>query len=167
MNIFLRTNFNKKIGLGHLLRMLRIYSFLKEKRNYNCQIFVDRCSKKISRFIHKSKLIELYQKGKFKDQIQDAKKFYKSIKDFKSGYVFVDDYRLDEKWEKYISNKNFSIVSFDDTNLSNHYSDYLINYDPQYIDKSKFDFKKNKKKNLHFCLDLNIVFYPIILTILR
>ena len=82
--------------------------------------------------------------------------------------MFVDDYRLDEKWEKYISNKNFSIVSFDDTNLSNHYSDYLINYDPQYIDKSKFDFKKNKKKkNLHFCLDLNIVFYPIILTILR
>ena len=152
MNIFLRTNFNKKIGLGHLLRMLRIYSFLKEKRNYNCQIFVDRYSKKISRFIHKSKLIELYQKGKFKDQIQDAKKFYKSIKYFKSGYVFVDDYRLDEKWEKYISNKNFSIVSFDDTNLSNHYSDYLINYDPQYIDKSKFDFKKNKKKKSTFLL---------------
>ena len=30
MNFFFRTNFNKKIGLGHLFRVLRIYNELKK-----------------------------------------------------------------------------------------------------------------------------------------
>ena len=42
MNFFFRTNFNQQIGIGHLVRSLRIYDKLRLKNN--CKIFVDQQS---------------------------------------------------------------------------------------------------------------------------
>ena len=78
MNFFFRTNFNKKIGLGHLFRVLRIYNELKKK--YNCKIFIDNYDSSISHIAKKNIFQELYKNSNFKNQITDAKIFFKKIK---------------------------------------------------------------------------------------
>ena len=63
MNFFFRTNFNSKIGLGHIIRSLRLFDELKN--NNNCKIFIDKYSKSISNFAPKKIFEEVYKKKKF------------------------------------------------------------------------------------------------------
>ena len=150
MNFFFRTNFNKKIGLGHLFRVLRIYNELKKK--YNCKIFIDNYDSSISHIAKKSIFQELYKNSNFKNQITDAKIFFKKIKNYKKSIIINDDYRLDKNWEEYLSKKNYKIVTIDDLNSRNRFSDIIVNYDSQYLETKKFNFNLNKKKNCKYLL---------------
>ena len=150
MNFFFRTNFNSKIGLGHIIRSLRLFDELKN--NNNCKIFIDKYSKSISNFAPKKIFEEVYKKKSFKNQKDDAKIFLNKIKKFNEGYIVLDDYRLDIVWEKILSKKNFKIISLEDLENREHYSDILINYDSQYLNQARYDYKLNKKKGAKFLL---------------
>ena len=41
MRVFVRTNFNKEIGLGHLSRCIRLCDFFVNK-GFKCKIFIDK-----------------------------------------------------------------------------------------------------------------------------
>ena len=85
MNFFFRTNFNQQIGIGHLVRSLRIYDKLRLKNN--CKIFVDKFDPLIKKLAPEKFFEEIYTNGKFKNQKLDAIKFFNKIKKFKKGYI--------------------------------------------------------------------------------
>ena len=160
MNFFFRTNFNNRVGLGHLIRILRLYSLLK--RHHKCEIFIDKYDNSISHIAPNEIFKELYLKKKFKNQITDAKIFAKKINPSKNGYVIVDDYRLDIIWEKFISKeKKLKIVTLDDLNNRKHYSDFFINYDCRHYGQQNFDFSLNKKKSAKYLLGPKYCILPL------
>lgn len=150
MNFFFRTNFNQQIGIGHLVRSLRIYDKLRLKNN--CKIFVDKFDPLIKKLAPEKFFEEIYTNGKFKNQKLDAIKFFNKIKKFKKGYIIIDDYRLDYEWEKILSKKKFKIISLDDLEYRKHYSDILINYDSQYLEGKNYNYELNKKSNAKYLL---------------
>ena len=163
MHFFFRTNFNRNIGLGHIIRSLRLFNELK--KNNICKIYIDKYDESISNLIPKIICEELYKKKKFNSQIEDAKLFLSKIKKFKKGYVVIDDYRLDATWEKILSDNNFKIITLDDLENRAHYADFIINYDTQYLDKKEYSFKLNKKKDGRYLLGPRYCILPKIPTL--
>ena len=150
MNFFFRTNCNYQIGIGHVVRSLRIYDKLKLKNN--CKIFVDKFNPLIKHLAPKEIFEEIYTNSKFKNQKLDAIKFFNKIKKFKKGYIILDDYRLDYEWEKILSKKKYKIISLDDLEDRKHHSDFLINYDPQYLDSKNYNYELNSKTKAKYLL---------------
>ena len=149
MNIFIRTNFGKNIGLGHIMRTYRI-ALEFSKKKYNCIFFTD--DKKLP-FKTKFKTILMYKNtSKYKDEMLDAKLFCELTKNYNSGYVLLDDYRFNVNWEKYVSKKQKKIIIFDDIEKNKHFADTIINYNPKHYPKIKYNYKLNKKENSNFLI---------------
>lgn len=144
----IRTNANKKIGLGHLSRSLSYAKFLKKN---NCKIFIDKKSRKLTEKFKNYNVNYLYKKNdKFKNEITDAVRVSKILIKGKFDYVLVDDYRIGYKWEKYISKFCKKIICVDDFINRKHFSDIYINTKPDFIEFEKF-LKIIKKYNKPSC----------------
>lgn len=131
MYIYFRTNFSKKLGLGHFSRCMRLYNYF-EKKGHNCQIILDKPSNIDNFFLstHKIKIKYLYENFNFKNQILDANYFLKTTR--KQGIVFVDDYRFDNKWEEKIFKFHKKVVVIEDLNNKKHFSNFIVNSNPKY-----------------------------------
>ena len=144
MRLFIRTNFNKKIGFGHFSRCIRLASYFAS-RGIKSKIYLDK-KNHLDNFFSEKKNFEiknLYSNNdSFQNQSTDAILFMKNIN--KNSIVLVDDYRLDYSWEKLVSKKAYKILSIEDQNKAIHYSDYIVNSNPKYIEHNNY-IKKNKK----------------------
>ena len=150
MNFFFRTNFNKKVGLGHLFRCLRLIRYF-ETQKHSCYLFTDLLKKKFH-FLKNFNVIPIYKKKvDFFDQKKDIIQFTRATKNFKKGIVIIDDYRIGVDWEKRISKYHKKVAVIDDLNKK-HYSDYIINYNPSFDLTGNFNYKNVLKKNCKILL---------------
>ena len=148
MTIYLRTNYNKKIGIGHLSRIYNLYKELKKKNT--CKIVLDHKQKFLPFFDKSKNLIYLYEKNKFKSEKKDAQIFIKkTLLNYKNDIVIVDDYRLGKLWEKKISPHASKVVAIDDFIQKKHFADILINTKPELnkINLETLNVIKNYNKN--------------------
>ena len=149
---FFRIDIGPKFGLGHLTR---VKAFIKYMEIKSYKIVVDEFYK--NKFLKNDEnIICLYKKSKhFKDEVDDAKLFSKLIKNKKKSIVVVDSYRVNFRWEKYISKFCKKIITIDDFLNRKHYSDIYINHSPSFIKKNflnKINLNKFNKKKCKFLL---------------
>ena len=149
MKAYIRTNFNSKIGIGHIIRSTRLASEMR-KKGIDCTFVFDKfCPENLVNFKKKF----LYNNSKkFNSEINDAKLFCKFIKKDKQTYVIVDDYRIGEKWQRYVSKYFKKIITFDDLEDRKLFADVIINYNPKNIIFSKYDLSRNKKRKCNFLI---------------
>ena len=150
MHFHIRTNFNDKIGLGHLSRTSRLANKIIEK-GFECSIHVDKHEKNFLNFNKKIKIFSLYQKGRFINESKDSHLFIQKTRS-SPGIVIADDYRLTKIWERKISKFHTKIIVLEDLNNSQHYTDIIINSNPTFIDSSKYNYNFSLKKNCSFLL---------------
>lgn len=172
-NIIIRTNFNEKVGLGHIFRMKNLAKELS--KNSRLTFYLDKYSELAEKILNYN-FEYLYKKNeKFKGQKDDSVKLKKRIKGKKIDCIIVDDYRFDESWEKTFY-KIYPIVVFDDNNIKNHRCDIIIdakwegvNTSNRYknlVDKNtlkllgpEFSIINTKKTNQSKVYSFNILFY--------
>lgn len=148
MNIYFRTNYNTKVGIGNFMRTIMLAE--KLKKNNECTIILD---KKLDTNKFKNlnlKFDYLYSNfKKFRSQKIDAKKFVLKIK--KDSIIFIDDYRLGKEWEKIVSKKSKKLIAICDDYKKKHYVDFLINTKPLLDIKNQKIYKNIKKINKKNC----------------
>ena len=126
--ILIRIDLGSKIGLGHYIRVKALIKYLKIK---NYKIIVDKTSDKKFFIKENKKIIPLYENSKFTSELNDAKLFLKIFKKkYQNPVIIKDSYRLNYKWEKYLSKYSKKIISIDDFIKNKHYSDVYINHSP-------------------------------------
>ena len=101
MNIFFRTNFGNKLGLGNLVRCDRLAQEFK-KLGHKCFFIFDT---KIQTKFYKFESFFLYKKKDRIVQLKDAKLVYKLLNEYSSKIIIVDDTRFNYTWQKFISKK--------------------------------------------------------------
>ena len=119
--IIIRTNFNKKIGLGHISRC-KILNKYFENKNYKTTFILDNNIK--SNITNDLNIINLGQQ-KYESQ-KDAKKVFKIIKNKKILFILIDDYRIDYRWEYFFYKKGYKIIVIDDLANRKHFCNFLI-----------------------------------------
>ncbi len=119
--IIIRTNFNKKIGLGHISRC-KILSKYFENKNYKTTFILDNNIK--SNITNDLNIINLGQQ-KYESQ-KDANKVFKIIKNKKILFILIDDYRIDYRWEYFFYKKGYKIIVIDDLANRKHFCNFLI-----------------------------------------
>ena len=150
MDFHIRTNLNNKIGIGHLSRSLRLANKIVEN-GHNCNIYVDNFK---NNFFYQNKKINffsLYKKENYNSEKKDSLLFIRETQS-KPGIVIIDDYRLTQIWEKEIYKFHKKIIVLEDLNINKHYADIIINFSPNFLDGSKYNYKLSKKKNCRFLL---------------
>ena len=111
----------------------------------NCNFIVDDNSnfdfinKKIIKFYY------LYDKEKFKNEMEDAIKVYNIIKYKKNAILIVDDYRIGFLWHKFFRKKKIKVVVIDDLLNRKFDCNLYINYK---LDTS-LEFKKNLNRYIN------------------
>ena len=85
----------------------------------------------------------------FKSQETDAKKFILKVK--RGSIIFVDDYRLGNKWEKIVTKKSKKLIGICDDYKKKHYVDFLINTKPLLDIKHKKIYQNIKQVNKKNC----------------
>jgi len=144
MNFYIRTNFSNKLGIGHIVRTIRLSRRLTWL-GHNCFFFLDKKIEKNFDFLSGINLIELYQNNqKFKNETEDAKLFIRCTKKFPKGNVIVDDYRLACKWEKNVKKYHLNLIAFDDLEKK-HFADFIIS--AKINNNLKSSFIRNNFKN--------------------
>ena len=102
-NIIFRLNFNQNVGLGHLIRCLRLIRELENKHKIFLVFDKNIYNEEILRIIKKYNLINLYASNeKFVNQKKDCELFLKKTSQINKDIITVDDYRLNIKWHKKI-----------------------------------------------------------------
>ena len=147
MNVYIRTNFSNKVGLGHLKRSTRFALEMKRKA-INCIFVLD--NDYLGNLVNFEKIFLYKNSKKFSSEVKDAKLFCEHTRNSEKGYVLIDDYRLGKKWEQYVSNYHKKIIIFDDLEDKEHFADVIINYNPKNISSLKYDFSRNKKDKCNF-----------------
>lgn len=134
--VLIRTNFSKKIGLGHYMRCLRIARKLK-KRGVIFLIDQPNLEFESTEFKH----IYLYKNSKFINEDKDLLKTLEIIKKNNINFVVKDDYRLSYRWEKKIKKNNIKLLVIDDFYKKKHFCDYYLNY--KIFEKNELSYLKN------------------------
>ena len=143
-NIFFKVNFNNDLGLGNLMRCIRI---AKEFPNIK-KIFVIQSilNKKIKRHLpKKSKIIVSNDKN---ISLEKAAEKFLLIRELCSqSILIVDDNRINKIWHKTIINHVKKLIVIDDLALNQNFCDLYINYKftTKFNHLSKIK-KLNKKK---------------------
>ena len=107
MNFYIRTNFSNKLGIGHIIRTIRLSRRLN-RLGHTCFFFLDKSIVNNFSFMKGINAKKLYRNNKsFKSETEDAKLFIGSTKKFSRGNVIVDDYRLAYQWEKLVRKHQF------------------------------------------------------------
>jgi len=150
MNFYIRTNFSNKLGIGHIIRTIRLSRRLS-RLGHACIFFLDKNIVNNFSFLQKVNVQTLYKNNKsFKNETEDAKLFIEFTKKFSKGNVIVDDYRLTYKWEKLVRKHQLKIIAFDDLEKK-HYADVIINSKIKDATKNSF-IKNNLKKKFQLLL---------------
>ena len=91
MNIYFRTNYNAKVGIGNFMRVVMLAEKLKKK--HTCIIILD---KKMNEFKNLNlKFDHLYNNDlEFKSQETDAKKFILKVNNYFSSYEIYFERRI-------------------------------------------------------------------------
>ena len=119
--IIIRTNFNKKIGLGHIFRCKILNEYFNKKKLKTTFILDNNIKSKIT------KNLNIINLGNKKYQaLNDAKKVFDIIKNKKILFILIDDYRIDYKWENFFYQKGYKIVVLDDLANRKHVCNHLI-----------------------------------------
>ena len=152
--IFIRTNFNNNIGLGHIFRSVRLINVLKNNNNVRIYLFIDNGTLKIFQNLH---VVEMYdlKKRVYKNELDDSKKFLSLTKKIGKGIVVLDDYRFNKKWQKNILKYHNKLIVFDDNESDEQYADIVINYNPKNYLIKKFNKLRNSKKNANYLVHPN------------
>lgn len=134
--------------MGHLVRCKRLATeFIR--RGHKCYFFIDKNN--YNQIINFTSFY-LYKKNFRFDEHRDARIFCNLTRKIGEGFVIVDDYRIGLKWEKFVSKFHKKIISFDDLAKKKHFSDHIINYNPNNFPDIKYDLKLNKKRNSNFLI---------------
>lgn len=131
MNIAFRTDSSYDIGTGHVYRCLNLAKRFKKKK-INCYFFSKQLSGNINDLIIKE--FELFklgtaQKNNYsnKENINDADLTINLIKKLNIDLIFLDNYFLNDKWEKKVSNY-CKLILISDYLDRKSYCNYYINY---------------------------------------
>ena len=140
MNIAFRTDSSYKIGTGHIYRCLNLARKFKKKKN-NCYFFSKSLSGNINHIIIKE--FQLFVLGKTqkynsfnKENISDAELTINLIKKLNINLIFLDNYSLNEKWEKKVSKFCKLVLISDYLNRTSYCNYYYINYNLLYENNS-------------------------------
>ena len=104
-NVIFRINYSQKLGLGNLIRCARIAESFQNKDIY---FVIDKkiITKVIAEFLTNYKVISLHNsKQEFSNYVDDSRIFLKLPAITKKSIIFIDDARLDFKWQKKIKKK--------------------------------------------------------------
>lgn len=156
IDLIFRLNFGNNIGLGHLIRCIRLSNSLKKK--YNIYFAIDNRSNldKIIIKLPKLNFIYLYEKDKkYKNEKIDAALFLSKTKKINTKVIIVDDYRLSETWHKIIKKKVKKLIVIDDIVNRKIYCDYYINYKYSSNNLLKYKVEKYCNKNSKILLGHN------------
>lgn len=148
VNIFFRTNFGNKLGLGNLVRCDRLAQEFN-RFGHKCFFIFDKPNQ---RNFTKFQSFFLYQKTNKFNQLKDAKLVFQLLKKYKSKIIILDDTRFNYDWQKFISQKKIKIVSFTEGNKEKQYADFLINYNPINYPVIKKNFYVSCKKNCKYLI---------------
>lgn len=160
-NIIFKTNFNKNLGLGNLLRCIRIAKEFPNKK----KIFVveNAINNKIKKFLPNNCKI-IINKNKKSHIIEDAKNFLSVPELSSKSIVIIDDIRANHIWQKLVKNHVKKLIVIDDLALNKNFCDIYINYkfttNPKHISHIK---RLNQKKTRLFLgkdyliLDKNLI----------
>lgn len=145
MNIIIRVDIHPKIGMGHLMRCLKLLSYIDN--NVNKITFI---CKKYKNLINSNMLNEIYKKITNKyyiNFIEIENDYYINIEDMttwlgesyekdciktikllnQESYLIIDHYAIDIKWETMIKKYVKKIIVIDDFIKRKHYCDTIIN----------------------------------------
>jgi len=147
MNFYIRTNFSSNIGIGHIIRTIRLSRKLTKLGHY-CYFFIDKKVDNNFSFLEGIDFQNLYHdKNHFKNETDDARVFIKLTKKFPKGNVIVDDYRLTYTWEKFVKKSHLNLIAFDDLEKK-HCADIIINSKIKKNLEDSFSKNKNNTKLL-------------------
>ena len=163
MSIAFRVDCSSKIGSGHFMRCLRLSRSLK-KSEKNIYFIVSQSDylNEIKNLLYKEnlKLILINsKKGNF-SYLGDAKSTIAILKKKKIQKLFVDNYKIDIKWEKKVKKYTEKLIVIDDLANRKHYCDIII--DQNYVKNYKTRYDKITNKNClkllgpKFCIDNKI-----------
>ena len=152
--IIFRIDLGRKYGLGHYSRIKSLINYLNIKKY---KIVIDKQSDKKFLLSKKDEIVSLYSHNEtFKNEMHDAKKFLKLLKDnHKKLIIIKDSYRMGYNWEKLVSRSCKKVISIDDSLNNKHFSDIYINHNPGISKNDKtllINLKKKNKKNCKFLL---------------
>lgn len=135
--ILIRTNISQNIGLGHYMRMIRLAKLLPKKKIIFAIDFPNK------EFEEKSfKHLYLYKNYRYVNEKSDSEKILNITRQYKVKTIIVDDYRINENWEKTIKKKNnIRLIVFDDFYTRKHFCDYYIN--SKILKKNEIDILKS------------------------
>lgn len=156
--IFVRLDSNKNIGLGHILRILRIFQDKDKIKEIQINFVVDHLTDSFQNIkeIKNYQFISLYNKNqRYKSELLDAKKFTKIIKGDRNSIIIADDYRLSEKWHKIVQKTTKKLVVIDDLCNRKFYADVYINYKINIKNNLFNKAKKLNKKNTKLLIGNN------------
>ena len=127
MEIIFRVDSSDLIGGGHLTRCINIANELKKRKinpYFLCQDLIGLDIKLLNKNSLKYKLLP-----ENKNLIKDANETIKFIKqnNIKADILIVDNYEIDEEWEKLVKTYVKKLVVIDDLANKKHYCDALIN----------------------------------------
>lgn len=149
MVVGIRADSSKTLGTGHVNRCLIIAKLLK-KKNIKSYFISKNIDKETVKQL-KNKNITFHKIRNFKeDEInKDSELTIKYIKLKKITHLIVDNYNLNFKWKKKVSNI-CKLIVIDDFFFKKTYCDIYINYhdSKKIMDKKKNFFKKDCKKLL-------------------
>ena len=151
-NVIFKLDFNKKIGLGNLIRCLRIGNELPFEKIY----FVKhKINKKIKKKIKKNNRI-FVQKPKT-NALYDAKEFVKNKYVNKQSTLIIDDRKIDHRWHKIVKPYVKKIIVIDDLAINRNYCDIYVNYKITKNKNLRRKVIKLNQKNTKICLGENYV----------
>lgn len=114
---------DKKYGLGHYFRCMRLAQEIKKK--YKIIFIVDQKNNLETKDF---KFIEIYKNKAFENSTNDFILSSKIIKEIRPKAIFIDDKRLDYIWQKKIRKYSRIITLIDDEMNRKMICDYYINY---------------------------------------
>ena len=152
MNIAFRTDSSFSIGTGHIHRCLNIARKFKIKK-IKCYFFTNDYPGNINKLIQEEftlcKISTKKKDGIYSDKVNiiDANVSIKLIRKHSIDLIFLDNYLINEKWEKKVS-KYCKIVLISDFLNRKSFCDYYINYNTPYENSFMSKNLDNKCKKL-------------------
>jgi len=118
--IVLRADGNSIIGLGHVIRLLGLFEFIKNE--FDCVFLIRKPELKLKHIIG-SYCRFLILEGTLKDEIEELSYLLDS-----NDIVVLDGYYFDEEYQQYIKSKVHKLVMIDDKAEAYFYADLVINH---------------------------------------
>lgn len=119
--VLLRADGNSSIGMGHIMRLLGLFEFIKKE--FNCFFLVKKPDIQLKKIIETyCEVIELKT-----SDIENEMNELNSILLY-DDIVVLDGYEFNEQYQQYIKSKVHKLVMVDDIPRMHYYADLIINH---------------------------------------